>query len=393
MTAAAKYRLMGLATIGVVVALVLATIGSFNQVFTPAVDATVRADRAGLLMAPGSDVTLHGIVVGKVREVSEVSDGSSLKVAFNPDMIDQIPANVAASITAPTAFGTKFVQLVPPAVPSRSHVTDGAVIEAGGGESTEVQTVLDGLLTLLQHVDVAKLNSALGALSVALNGRGDKLGATAVQLNQYLEKLNPSLPELGSDLGSAADVTDNLADAAPDLLRVLGNLSVTSGTLVDEKSAVSNLLAQLVTVSKDGKTLLNDNGDGLITTLSTLRPTSALLARYSPMFPCLFASANQLRRDIEPVIGGEYPGIHTFTSFLPGSAGYKYPQDLPKTDASEDPSCYGGPLQYRPGDNPYPHVNFDDGTPGYDGRSDAVVAKRPPLPVLLFGDAGKGIGG
>jgi phospholipid/cholesterol/gamma-HCH transport system substrate-binding protein len=390
MSAAVKYRIFGLGTLAVILALILATVGSFMQVFTPSVHATVRTDRSGLLMAAGSGVTLHGIQVGKVRDVASVGDGAELAVALDPDEVDQIPVNVVASITAPTVFGTKYVQLDTPPVPSSRHITDGAVIESES-VSTEVQTVLGGLLTLLQHVDVARLDSALGALSTTLNGRGNQFGELAVQLNRYLQKFNPSLPALGRDLGGATAVSNNLADAAPDLLRVLDNLSVTSQTLVDERPAVTELLTSLITVANDGGTLLNDNGDALATTLNTLRPTSGLLGRYSPMFPCLFASANQLRRDLEPIIGGTLPGIHTMTSFLPGIQGYENPKNLPAIDDSVGPTCFGGPLHQQPGDAPFPHVTFNDGTTSFGSRTDAVDVQSDPLPVLLFGDAARGV--
>jgi phospholipid/cholesterol/gamma-HCH transport system substrate-binding protein len=317
-------------------------------------------------------------------------DGAVLKVALSPDMVDRIPADVTAEIAAPTVFGAKYVALNAPAGPVDRPIAAGAVITADT-VSVEANTLLNGLLTLLGNVDVAHLNSALGAISTSLNGRGNQLGELGVQLNDYLTKFNPSLPALGRDLSGTADVANNLADVAPDLLAVLDNLSVTSSTVVDERPALNGLLSDLITVGTDTRTLLEQNEGSLRDSLSTLRPTSALLARYSVIYPCLFASVNEFQRDIEPVIGGQLPGIHIFTSLMAGSAGYRYPENLPKIDTSAPPSCYGGPLHKTVNDKTFPYVRVDDGSPTYTDRDDDVAVAQDPLPVLLFGDSAKGL--
>jgi phospholipid/cholesterol/gamma-HCH transport system substrate-binding protein len=394
-----RYPLLGLAVVGVVALLVFGTVASFTQMFTPSVDVLVRTDRSGLLMDPGADVSLRGLSVGSVRSVEPDGTQALLRVALDPDRVARIPSGVTASIVAPTVFGAKYVQLDPPAAgigssiqaPSR-HVTAGSVIEAGT-VATEANNVLSGLFDLLDRVDVAQLNSGLGALSTTLNGRGQQLGELLVQLHRFLDEFNPSLPALRRDVSGIADVMSNLADVAPDLLAVLDNASITSKTLVDEKPALTTMLTDLLSTANNSRALLEENGPALQDTLSTLTPTSSLLARYSPMFPCLFATSNQLRRDIEPAIGGEFPGIHTFTSFQPGIAGYHDPGDLPEIVDTSRPSCFGGPIGLRPGDDPYPHVSFDDGSQTFKGgRTDDFSPQPDPLPVVLFGDAARELG-
>jgi phospholipid/cholesterol/gamma-HCH transport system substrate-binding protein len=389
MSQAWRHRLLGVAAVLVIAGLAAATAGSFAQVFTPSVDVAVLTDRSGLLLDPGSDVTVRGIVVGQVRRVEPDGDEARLAVALDPDMVDTVPADSTANITAPTVFGAKYVDLSPG---TAAPIAAGDTLRAGS-VSTEGNTVLGGLYTLLSSVDVAQLNSALGALSTALDGRGRQLGETAVQFDRYLSDLQPSLPALTRDLREGGAVADNLADAAPDLLRVLDNLSVTSGTLVDERPALNGVLRDLVVASDDTRGLLEENGDSLVETLDTLAPTSAFAARYSPMFPCLFASANQVRKDLEPALGGYYPGLNTFTTLQLGSKGYRYPDDLPRIDDSVGPTCFGGPLHQKPGDTPFPHVNFDDGISAYDRNPrNTTEVQNDPLPILLFGDAGRELG-
>lgn len=381
-----RRQLQGLVLLGLVAAVVAGVVLGYAKAFTPIVPVTVRADRAGLLMDPGAAVALHGINVGEVREAApDPADGRKaiLQVALDPGQVGHIPADVTAQIVSPTFFGPKYVQLDVPAAATAARIQRGAVIPTTR-VATESKDLLNNLNTLLTSVDVAKVNSALGGLSTALQGRGDRLGGLLAALNQYLRQLNPSVPTLSRDLAAAADVTNTYADIAPGLVRILDNLAVTSDTLTEEKDALPPLSVSLITVGHDGRSLLKHNGDRLEDLLDTLRPTSEMLGDYSPMFPCLFASLNMLRGNVDKGFGYQYPAIHTFSSFLPGSQGYLNPRDLPKVGLGPKPpsaTCYGGPL--RPVDAPFPHVIFDDGWKGFV-RSDAVtIAPGSPLPNPL----------
>jgi len=226
-------------------------------------------------------------------------------------------------------------------------------------------------------VDVAKLSSALGALSTSLQGRGDKLGAVLVRFNDYLRGFNPSLPALSADLASGADVLDNYTAVAPDLVRTLDNAAVTSTTVTDRRKEIPALLGSLIALSDDGRALFRESGGPLLDALHTLRPTSELLGEYSPMFPCLFASFDQIRIQLEHAIGYHYPGIHLYTQVLPGAEGYRFPRDLPRLPTTPTaPSCYGGPLP--PDRSPSPHVAFDDGWKGLQ-RTDRMTVDPTAL--------------
>lgn len=385
-----RNKLTGALGIGVIAALAAGTVASYQQVFTPSVDVVVEAERSGLLLDPGADVTLRGIVVGRVREVRTDGDAVRLAVAVDPQYAERIPADVSASIGTPTLFGPKFVQLDVPGGGAGPAIDEGSVIRTTE-HPTEANTLLDNLETVLTRVDVTGLNSALGALSTSLDGRGAELGERLVQFNGYLEELNPSLPDLTRDLRGVADVTGIYADATPDLLATLGNASVTSTTLVEEEPALDHLMASLTTVSRNARDLLDDDGDELVEALDTLRPTTDLLHEYAPMLPCLFATTNEMRKAIEPAIGGNLPGISTHTEVYPAYRGYRYPDDLPKTDGTIGPRCLGGPLRLDPTYATPPRVQLRDGTTVFDGDSDRPRPTTDLLPILLFGDAAREI--
>jgi phospholipid/cholesterol/gamma-HCH transport system substrate-binding protein len=379
-----RYKLYGVLALLLIAAAVAAILGNYNGAFTPVVAATVRADRSGLLLDPGADVTLLGVTVGKVRAVSPDGDAATIEVALDPALVDEIPANVTANLLAPTIFGAKFLDLVVPARSSPQHIADGAVIQPTT-VGPEINNVFEDLVSLLSSIDPAKLNSALGALSTGLQGRGKQLGDTMEQLNAYLADLQPSVPAMSSDISGVADVANVYADATPDLLATTGNVTATSRTLVQKETQLAAFLLDLTGVADTARGFLADNEGGLHDSLATLAPVTALLARYSPETTCLLAAANQVRPPLEQLMGGAQPGLHLLSSFLPGQEPYRYPRDLPKVAADDGPSCYGGPL--APGASPSPYVKFDDGSHPFDSSSDGVSVGHTPLAVQLFGPA------
>jgi phospholipid/cholesterol/gamma-HCH transport system substrate-binding protein len=374
----ARRKLLGAVGMLVVAAITTGVILAYQQVFTPAVPVTVIADRAGLLMYPGADVTLYGVTVGRVASIAPTGGNQArLGLDLDPSKIGHIPANVQASISEPTVFGPKYLDLVVPAHPAAQRVRAGQVIQPAV-VSTEVNTVFESLVSVLGSVHPAKLSATLGALSTALQGRGARLGNFIVELNAYLREFNPSLPALSADLGTAPKVLRTYANAAPGLVATLDNLRVTSGTLARQQAQFDAFLLDLTGFSGNARTFLAGNEHGLVATLAAFAPTTALLARYSPEFPCLFASANQFSKL------SVSSKIILHSSLLPGQQGYHYPQDLPEVRAASGPSCYGGPITPAEAAH-YPRVSFNDGTAGFYSRSDSLTPGNPPLAVQLFG--------
>ena len=86
-----------------------------------------------------------------------------------------------------------------------------------GHVTVEINTIFQQLSSVLSKIDPAKLNETLGAIAKALSGRGEQFGQTLRDLNAFLAKIEPSLPNLSHDIAATADVSNAYADAAPDL--------------------------------------------------------------------------------------------------------------------------------------------------------------------------------
>ena len=215
--------LTGLATVAVIAAIVAVAVGLFQGSFTESVPVTVLSSRAGLVMNVDAKVKMRGVQVGKVDSIESRPNGQAvLHLAMYPSEMHLIPSNVLVDITAPTVFGAKFVELVPPAEPSARSLHAGQVLDSQH-VTVEINTVFKQLTSVLGTLDPAKLNETLGAISQALSGRGEKIGQAFSDLDSFLAKFNPSLPALSRDIALSAPVFRAYGDASADLVRTVDN--------------------------------------------------------------------------------------------------------------------------------------------------------------------------
>src|SRR5262249_4505574 len=194
----------------------------------------------------GADGKVGGVAVGEVGQIPADGTGAKLELAIQPDMVNQIPANVTAEMLPTTLFGERYVDLVMPATPTQARLTAGTVItQDHAADAVELERVLNNLFKLLRASEPDKLSITLTALAQGLRGHGKELGQTLVALNAYLAKYNQHLPALDNDIRELARYARNLNQAAPDLVQALADFTVTSQTFVAEQASVSALYSTL----------------------------------------------------------------------------------------------------------------------------------------------------
>ncbi len=278
--------LAGLATVVVTVAVIALALTQFRGGFTETVPVTVLSDRAGLMMNPGAKVKLHGAPVGTVASVEDNANGqAAIHLAIDPSRLHLLPANVLVDIVATTAFGAKFIQLIPPEDPSPQRLRAGQVLDAGR-VTVEINTVFQQLTSVLAKIDPAKLNETLGAMANSLNGRGGRLGQLFTDLNAFLAKIEPSLPNLSHDLAATADVSLGYADAAPDLVQTLANTTRVSQSIVDEQRNLDAFLISAIGLADVGNDVVGANRQALTDVMHLLVPTTDLTNEYHAALTC-----------------------------------------------------------------------------------------------------------
>lgn len=340
----------------ILVALVAAamwlTYALFTGTLKSTVPVTLTSDRAGLVMETNAKVKLRGVQVGRVSGIAVTGQENppvALSLEIDPDKLQYIPANVEAQIRATTIFGAKFVDLVFPDDPA-GRLEAGQVLQSRN-VTTEVNTVFQNLVAVLDQIDAAKLNSTLSALADGVRGQGERIGQATTDANEVLLALNPRNETITDDLRSLDAFNETYSAAAQDILTTLDAASTTSTTVVNQSKELDALLLSTIGLSNSGIGLLAPSQQNLIRAVNVLAPTTNLLLKYNPEYTCLLLGAKHLLDN-----GGyESPGGNGRSLVLDaglafGDDPYHYPQHLPIIGAKGGP---GG----KPGCGSLPDVS------------------------------------
>lgn len=331
---------LAVAGAAVLVLIAVLVLVQFRGGFTAKEPITLIADRAGLLIGPGSKITLNGVEIGKVGSLTEIErDGkpaAKFTLNISPKYVPLIPTNVDAAIKATTVFGGKYVALASPKQPG-PPISSADVITVSS-VSTEINTVFQTVTSIAQSVDPVKLNLTLSGAADALSGLGDKFGTALVNGNDVLNNLNPQMDQLHADIKHLATVTDALGDASPDLWSALDHLTTTARTLNTQQKDLDATLLSAIGFSNTGTDVLNKSQPHLAQTLLQLAPVSALLDTYSPELACAIRNAGQ----VEPAVaasegGGNGYSVRVHTQLVGGANPYVFPDNTPRVNARGGP--------------------------------------------------------
>ncbi len=232
---------------------------------------------------------------------------------------------------------------------------------------------------MLSKVQPEKLNATLGAISSALDGRGEKFGQMLTDLDRLLAKLNPSLDNLSHDFEAAPTVLNAYADAAPDLLTTAEAGTQISQTIVDEQNSLDALLVSSIGLADIGNDVVGTNLNPLTDVLHLLVPTLDLTNRYNAALTCGLEGLHILGSGPP----SPEPGVVITTGFLLGLERYRYPANLPKVAAKGGPQCTD--LPQVPFDGRPPYVVSDMGTNPAQYGNQGILLNSDGLKEALFG--------
>lgn len=371
--------LVGLLTVTAVVAVIALAVGLFRGSFTHTLPVTVLSERAGLVMSADAKVKLHGAQVGSVESIRSLPDGrAAIHLAMDPAYMEIIPSNVLVDIASTTVFGSKSIELVSPEDPDPQPLQAGQVLDADH-VTVEVNTVFEQLSTVLGKIEPAKLNQTLGALSTAMDGRGDQLGQMMVDFDGFLAQIEPALPTLEHEISVAPAVVGAYADIAPDLVDTIDAATQISQTIVDEQDNLNALLVGVIGLSDAGIDVIGGNREAITDVMQLLVPTTDLLNQYHEALNCGIGGAVQLAK----APGTPVPGGLLLQSVVLGQERYRYPQNLPKVAATGGPQCTDlprVPFQKHP-----PFVITDvNANPAQYGNQ-GILLNSDALKQMLFG--------
>jgi phospholipid/cholesterol/gamma-HCH transport system substrate-binding protein len=329
--------------------LVVALVGSiplivatFNRELQTYAKVTVVSDRAGLVMDTNSVVKFRGVQVGRVASIA-LKNGATLQLELYPKDLKYIPANVEAQISAPTVFGAKYIDLRPPGNPTRTRLASGAVLKTDN-VSIEANSVLKDLITVLNQIDPAKINSVLSALAEGFRGKGPAIGQAITDFNQVLLAVNPRSELIRQDYRAFGGFSETFSAAAQNLLTALDAGAFDAEVLSRDQKDLDYTLVQLTGLSKAGVGLLGPIEKNLIHGLNALEPTTRLLMKYNPEYTCTFLGAKLIMdRGYADAFGYNGRSFLADAGLMFGDDTYRYPENLPivniKGGPGGTPSC------------------------------------------------------
>ncbi|MDR7085304.1 phospholipid/cholesterol/gamma-HCH transport system substrate-binding protein [Aeromicrobium panaciterrae] len=357
-----RLAVSGVAFILTIALMIWLCIALYNKQFTKTTEVTVMAERTGLQLAKFGDVRMHGALVGNIQKIESTGKQAKITLHLRPEAARNIPANVTVQIMPTTLFGRKYVQLVPPegeSVAGAAKLKDGTVIPASRvTTNVELQSIMANLFPLLRSIKPADINSTLYALAHALEGKGEQLGDTFESLDAYLRRVNVKLPTLKTDLSLLADVAKTYDLAAPDLIRLLDNATVTAKTLTAKSDSLNRALGSITGLARVTRVTLSENEQLLIDQVRSGRPLLALLDTYSPELPCLLEGIVLQRENTINVFQNNL--IHqTLELGAPQRTAYTAADAAEFGEIGHGPWCLGLPADYK---NPATFQPLKDGS-------------------------------
>ncbi|MDP3892927.1 MCE family protein, partial [Nocardioides sp.] len=205
-------------------------------------------------------------------------------------------------------------------------------------------------------------------------------------------------------------VADTYDLAAPDLLEVLSNVTMTSKTIISREDQLGVFFDDLTGLAGTSSRILAENEVNMIRVGEVTAPIVRLLATYSPQFPCLLRGLDKY----DPLLSKTFAGDRIRQYVELGAPQYDaYDEDDRPTygEVGRGPWCAGLPNPKVPSDgfaldqgsdidespptNPLPNfrtpAGFSNVTSGYAGSEaeqavvNALLSARSGRPVDSYG--------
>ncbi|GAT13996.1 virulence factor Mce family protein [Mycolicibacterium thermoresistibile] len=223
----------------------------------------------------GNDVTISGIKVGTVNEVT-LHDGDAL-VTFTVAGKHQLGAQTTAHIRTGSLLGERVITLE--SYGSEPLRGTDVIPTSRTSSPYSLTDAVGDLATNTAGTDTAALNQALDTLSATIDQIAPRLGPTFDGLSRLSRSLNDRNENLAGLLASAGEVTKVLAERSQQLNTLILNANDLLAVLNERREAIVTLLANTSAVAQELTALVADNEAELAPTLERLNSVMEMLER------------------------------------------------------------------------------------------------------------------
>jgi len=231
------------------------------------------ADAGGL--AVGNDVTIAGMKVGTVSDVS--LKGRDALVTFSLDSTVQLGSDTSAHIRTGTVLGQRVLTLESAGAETMRQLDVIPVARTASPYS--LTEALGDLTTNTAATNTDALNQSLDTLSATLDQVAPQLGPMFDGLTRSSQALNERNETLGELFRSARDVSGILAERSQQVNALILNANDLLDVRVQRRQAIVDLLQNTSAVAKQLSGLVADNEHELAPTLDKLNAVTAMLEK------------------------------------------------------------------------------------------------------------------
>ncbi|HEX6970189.1 MAG TPA: MCE family protein [Micromonosporaceae bacterium] len=258
-------------------------------------------DASGL--APGNEVRIAGVKVGKVTDVALArgSAGPYVRVTFRITEGDPVLGrDTAAAIRIKTVLGQKYLALAPA---GSGRLAEGAEIPLSRTASPlDVVQAVTELAETVEQIDVRQLAEAFEVLSAAFADTPSSLRSSLAGLSRLSQAVAGRDAELRELLDRARTVTAVLAQRDEEFERLVADGNLLLAEVQRRREAIHELLVATEELASQLSGLVADNRAQLAPALAELREVVAMLQRS--------------RADLERTLTNLAPFLQAFTNVI-----------------------------------------------------------------------------
>jgi phospholipid/cholesterol/gamma-HCH transport system substrate-binding protein len=235
-------------------------------------------DASGL--APGNEVRVAGVRVGKVTgvDLASGSGGMYVRVAFRLDDDGvRLGRETGATIRIKTVLGQKYLALDPKGAGTLPE--DAEIPLSRTATPFDVVQAVSGLAGTLDRIDTEQLAKAFRTLSATFQNTPPAVDASLRGLSRLSETVASRDRELRELLTRARSVTGVLADRDEEFRRLVADGEALLTEVSRRRDAIHNLLVGTDELARQLSGLVRDNRAQLAPALARLRGAVAILQR------------------------------------------------------------------------------------------------------------------
>lgn len=248
-----RYALLGLAAVTLFVAALATTWTFLKGGFRQGTPVTARFSERGVgqQLPVNGDVKVRGVLVGTISDVELTDDGTVVvRMLLNDE--ESLDERISAEIRSKAVFGQKWIELIPPAVPSGRELVAGSEIpDERTREPLELERELQLGHELLSELPLRDLSTVLETLAQGFGGRERDARAAIDQGLVALKAVNARSEELDLSLRQLRELSEWLDANDDDALAFMSSLDSANRALV---GAAPEFRASLASVPR----FLND---------------------------------------------------------------------------------------------------------------------------------------